>query len=621
MVVLSYLLTPFFILSSLPFIGIFQLKLSRNIILFLIFLCFSLLFLLSLVDLEYFSQFGTRLNHWALEYLDQPGMVFYSVWSGYPVIPYLILWALISILFIFLVLKLSRKFFQVKAKRFFLNQLFYFLLALFLLFLSARGRLKLAPIDWGLAYFSKYDFANQLALNGVHTLGKTILDEYKESTPDYLAEFQFYENGEALTEVQKLLLQRNERLADSLNSISRFVFSYESRFGPDSSKKENTDFNIVIIFLESWLAEYIGSYGRKLKVTPHFDSLARKGILFENFFATGTRTNRGLLSVLCSFPSQPGRTLMKKFNSYGSVLGHNQPFISLSQILKQRGYKTTFIYGGDLQFDNMEGFFRQQGFDHFIGQDDFSKKESISKWGVPDDIVFTRAIEEFSKNGENPFLGVILTLSNHEPFVVPKNITRPFPPDIPNSKHLNAFYYSDWSLGKFFHQAEKEAFFENTIFILVADHGVLVPSQSDLPLKRFHIACLIYSPKILGEEPKRIKTIASQTDLLPTILGLLGKPTLHQSWGRDILSLLTEDKGFAMLVDGKRIGWAEEPYFLVDRIGATSSLYNYLQDPEQRKDISSEYPEITKELQRKERALLQLSIQQSAKKGIKTKVK
>ena len=607
MVVLSYLLIPFFILSSFPFINTFRLKLTRNLTLFLIFLSLSFLFLLSLVDLEYFSEFGTRLNNWALEYLDRPDFVFYSIWSSYPVIPYLILWAFICFIFIFFMLKLSRSFFKKSSNRFFLNEIFYFILALFLLFFSARGRLKLAPIDWGLAYFSKYDFANQLALNGIHTLGKTMLDEHKESSPEYLAEFHFLDDSEALSNVQGLILQKNERFEDSLNSIRRFI-------SIDPAKNKYKHPNVVIVFLESWLAEYVGSLGGKLDLTPHFDSLARRGILFENFFATGTRTNRGLLSILCSFPSQPGGTLMKKYN-------HNLPFISLSKILKQRGYETALVYGGDLQFDNMEGFFRQQGFDYFIGQEDFSKNEFTNKWGVPDDIVFSRAVEEFSRIGDHPFLGVIVTLSNHEPFTLPRNVTKPYPPDYPNSEYLNAFHYSDWALGRFFHQAEKEAFFKNTLFVLVADHGRLLPSQSDLPLERFHIACLIYSPENLGGEPRPIKTVASQTDLLPTILGLLNKPALHESWGRDLFSLSSEDKGFAMMVDGKRIGWVDPPYFLVDRIGATTSLYNYTDDPEQKKDISSEYPEITGELEKKERSFLQLSIQQSAKKGSKQKVR
>jgi phosphoglycerol transferase MdoB-like AlkP superfamily enzyme len=614
MVVLTYLLTPFFILSSFPLIGLFRFKWGRKIILSLVFLFLSLFFFLSLVDLEYFSQFGSHLSEWAFEYLDRPDIVIYTIWANYPVIPYLFFWGLICILFIFLLLKLGRNFLKVKDNRPFLNQTFYFILALGLLFISGRGRVKLAPIDLGLAYFSKYDFANQLALNGAHTLGMTFLEEHKEGSPEYLDEFQFFENKDVLNTVQNLLLQKNEKLENPQDSIRRFNLFNDSEFKLGSSSKENKEPNVVIIFLESWLAEYVGSYGAKTDATPFFDSLARKSILFENLYASGTRTNRGLLSVLCGFPSQPGGTLMKKYN-------HNLPFISISKILKERGYEEAFVYGGDLMFDNMEGFSRQQGFEHFIGQEDFPPGEYISKWGVPDDIVFSRAVKEFSSFKEKPFLGVIVTLSNHEPFAVPAYMPKPFSPDLPYSKYLNAFYYSDWSLGKFFHEAEKEPFFDNTIFVLTADHGKLLQSTSDFPLSRFHIAALIYSPRLAGKEPRRIKTVASQTDLVPTILGLLGKAAEHESWGRDIFSLSSEDKGFAMMVDGKRIGWVEKPYFLVDRIGATTSLYNYIDDPEQKKDISSEYPEIVKELQKKERSFLQLSILQSAKKGLKPKHK
>ncbi len=612
MVVLTYLLTPFFILSSFPLLGLFRLKWARKIILSLVFLFLSLLFFLSLVDLEYFSQYGTHLSEWALEYLDRPDVVIFSVWDNYPVVRYLILWALLCSLFIFLLLRVGRNLLKSKTSKPLINQAFYFVLALGLLFISGRGRVKLAPIDWGLAYFSKYDFANQLALNGAHTLAMTYLEESSEGSQGYLSEFQFFENNDALDRVQKLLLQRNEKLEDSLESIRRFNPFAGSEFSRDSPDRENKPPNVVIVFLESWLAEYVGSYGAKTDATPFFDSLAQKSILFDNFYASGTRTNRGLLSVLCAFPSQPGGTLMKKYN-------HNLPFISLSRILKERGYETVFVYGGDLLFDNMEGFFRQQGFEHFVGQEDFPSGDYISKWGVPDDIVFSRAVEKFASFKEKPFLGVILTLSNHEPFAVPKYMAKPFPSHLPYSNYLNAFYYSDWSLGKFFHQAEKGLFFDNTIFVLVADHGKALQSTSDFPLNRFHIAALIYSPKLSAKEPKRIKTIASQTDLVPTILGLLGEPAEHESWGRDILSLPPEDKGYAMMVDGRRIGWVEDPYFLVDRIGATTSLYNYVNDPEQKEDISSQYPEITKELQKKERSFLQLSILQSAKKGLKPK--
>jgi phosphoglycerol transferase MdoB-like AlkP superfamily enzyme len=597
-VVLSYIFIPLFILSCLPFIGIHRLKTSRVIIETILFSCFALVFILSLIDIEHFGEFGTRLSFWAFEYLDQPGMIWYSIWSGYPVITYLLLWIILTFIFVWAGIKVSKGIFGKKRREKILGRIFYLVLVLALLLLGARGRWQLAPIDWGVAYFSPYGFANQLALNGVYTLGKSYLDEQRDVHGQLTAQFHFFPTSEALFNVQKILVTPQERLADSLHSLTRWYY-------PSSKGEGNENYNVVVILLESWLAHFVGVLGGKPEVTPNFDSLAKKGILFENFFATGTRTNRGIPSVLCSFPSSPIHSIMKRF-------APNRPFFSLAEILKKRGYQSIVIYGGDLQFDNMEGFLRGEGFDTFIGQKDFPSKASLGKWGVPDHIVFERANQEFPKFGDRPFLGVIITLSNHEPFLLPSPDFEIFPKSVPYSEYLNTFHYSDWALGQFFREAEKEPYFKNTIFVLVADHGRLLESQSDMPLDRYRIACLIYAPRLFGFSPKKVTIIGSQTDLLPTILGLLGKPALHQSWGRDLLSLPPEDGGFALMMDGKHVGWVEDPYFFVDRIEATPSLFDISQDPQQKNDLSAQFPELVKKFQTKERSFLQLAIEMTA---------
>ena len=582
----------------------------------MLFLCFALVFILSLIDIEHFGEFGTRLSFWAFEYLDQPAMVWYGMRSGHPVILYLLLWALLTFIFVWTGIRISKRIFGRKQKEKIPNRILYFVLIVALLFLGARGRWELAPIDWGLAYFSPYGFANQLALNGVYTLTKSFFDKQQDIHGELAKQFHFFPTTEALSNVQKILVTPQERLTDSLNSLSRWYYpnseaSEGSAFGGNENKlvvsEANLNYNVVIILLESWLARFVGTLGGKPDVTPNFDSLAEKGILFENFFATGTRTNRGIPSVLCSYPSSPVRSIMQKLSA-------NRPFTSLADILKKRGYQSMVVYGGDLQFDNMEGFLRSEGFEAFIGQKDFPSKEDLGKWGVPDHIVFKRANQEFSKLDDRPFLGVIITLSNHEPYLLPSQDVEIFPESVPYSDYLNAFHYSDWALGEFFHEAEKEPYFKNTIFVLVGDHGKLLESQSDMPLDRYRIACLIYAPVIFGSSPKRVTAIGSQTDLLPTILGLLGKPTLHHSWGRDLLSLPPEDGGFAMMVDGKHVGWVEDSYFFIDRIGATPSLFDVSQDPQQKNDLCSRFPELVKKFQTKERSFLQLAIEMTARK-------
>jgi phosphoglycerol transferase MdoB-like AlkP superfamily enzyme len=603
-VVLSYIFIPSFILGYLPLISMDRLKPTRVIIQTLLLVCLSVIFFLSLVDIEYFGEFGTRLSHWAWEYADQPDMMWYSIWSAYPVVPYLLLWGAIIFIFAFIVIKMSVRIFSQKQRAKIVTRLAYFILILALLFLGARGRWQLAPIDWGLAYFSPYGFANQLALNGTYTLGKSYWEDYRQRQGESLDRFHFYPTAEALSNVQQLVTVPKDKLSDPLHSLARW-------YHPRSESTVTKNYNLVIILLESWLARYVGALGGEPDVTPNFNGLAQRGILFENFFATGTRTNRGLVSILCSFPSQPGRTIMKQFSA-------NHPFMSISEILKDRGYGSLLIYGGDLQFDNMEGFLRGQGIDDLIGEYDFPSETRLGKWGVPDHVVFERADREFVKFGDQPFLGVIITLSNHEPFLLPSPDFKIFSEEVPQSDYLNTFYYSDWALGEFFRQAQKRDYFENTIFVLVADHGKFMESQSDLPWDRFHIACLIYAPYILGTSPRRITTVASQIDLVPTILGILGKPTYHESWGRDILSLPQEENGFAMMLDGDLIGWREGPYFLVERIGATSSLYDTYKDPLQKHDLFSEMPDLVLRLQNQERSYLQLSIEMMTKQEFST---
>ncbi len=597
-VVLGYLLIPLFLLSHIPFIGIARLKATRIVVLILFLSCMGLFFFLSLVDIEYFGEFGTRLSRWVWEYMDHPDMVWYSMWSAYPIALYLLLWGAITFVFSTFVIRIGRRIFQQKQREGIIRPLVYFILGAALLFLGARGRTQVAPIDWGVAYFSPYGFANQLALNGVYTLGKSWWEDNREERGEILKRYHFYPSSEALSTVQRLLYNPREKLTDSLHSLERWYY-------PDTDSLQAKDYNVVIILLESWLARYIGALGGKPDATPNFDILAQWGVLFERFYATGTRTNRGIVSVLCSYPSQAGRSVMRRYSI-------NHASTSIVEILKNRGYQNILVYGGDLQFDNMEGFLRGQGFEKLTRQEDFPSGSKLGKWGVPDHLTYERANEEFNKFGEKPFLGVIVTVSNHEPYLVPSDSFKVFGDDVSQSNYLNSFYYSDWALGQFFRQAEKQPYFKNTIFVLVADHGKFMETQTELPADRFHIACLIYAPYILSTSPQRISTVASQGDLIPTILGILGKPALHQSWGRDILSLSKDDKGFAMMMDGPIIGWMEGYDFLVERTGVSYSLYDTYKDPQQKYNLSRTLPGTLKAMQTRERSFLQLSTEMMA---------
>jgi len=592
-IVLSYLLMPFFFLASLPYIGFHTGRLSRAIFYTIMFIVFSALFFLSLVDIEFYGEFGSRLNLFFIEYLDKFGIVVDMILEAYPVIPYLIMFLAIVALFIFLVLRTSRWVFGVEEGKRIFGRIIFSLLGLVLLVVGARGRVGLAPMDWGTAYFSHYDFANQLALNGVYTLGWSIYTEKGERDPDWLAKFEFYPLSEALMKTQKMVALPTDSFISPDRTLARY-----SKPGASLPTKPN----IVIILLESWQAKFVGAYGCTLGITPNFDSLAQQGIFFENMYATGIRTNRGLVSTICSFPSQPGLTIMKKLTDY-------RPFISLPKLLSQRGYRSIMLYGGDLKFDNMDGFMRSEGIEEFVGQSDFPRSQYLGKWGVPDHILFDRANEEFLKFGSTPFLGIIITLSNHPPNLVPDSSFMKFSPRVKNYKELNSFYYSDFALGRFFRIAKNEPYFNNTIFVLVADHGRIQEGKHEMVPERFKIAGLIYAPGFKTIiPPRRIKKVVSQVDILPTIMGLLGETYLHESWGRDALSTDSLDSGFAIMIDGMNLGYLRPPYYYVERVGVKSFLYDISSDPDLLRNISSLEPEIFSRMESEAHAYLEASV-------------
>jgi phosphoglycerol transferase MdoB-like AlkP superfamily enzyme len=589
-VIVGYIILPFLFVSFLPYIGFQYSRLSRRLSQIILYIIFAIVFLLSLIDIEYFGEFGDHLGVWFYSYFDSFDIIWYTVTESFPVFWYVLGWILLTGLFVIIAGRFNRLF-TTNSRGNVINNFIYFVILTALIALGMRGGASLAPLDWGEAYHSNYYFANELSLNGTFTLSKNLYEYYDDVSRHNPSRYRFYDFDKALNTVQNAVVAPNDSLIEPEKSLKR-LSSY--------SKVDANKQNVVIIMLESWSAGFIGALGGAPSASPFFDSLAEKGILFENFYASGLRTNRGLLSVLCSFPSLPGRTVMKL---YGSA----HPFMSIADILKEHGYESYFIYGGDLGFDNMGGFFRMKGFENFVGIDDFKNADVLNKWGVPDHIVFEKANEIFSESGPEPFLGVILTLSNHKPFVLPDNSMKPFPPDVQYYDHLNAFYYSDWALGHFFDLAQSEDYFANTIFVLVSDHGQVMRHPEEI-LKNFRIASLIYCPGREDIKPRRIKTIAGQVDLLPTILGLLALPAVHESWGRDILNPANAGKNFAFINKGDTYGWIQDSLLFWEKVNARTQVYlneNYSVELLDEKLIADEYLE---QMQLKGRAMLQLEV-------------
>ena len=280
--------------------------------------------------------------------------------------------------------------------------------------------------------------------------------------------------------------------------------------------------NLVIVLQESMGATFVESLGG-LPVTPRLEALKNSGWWFEQLYATGTRSVRGIEAVVAGFMPSPAQSTVKL-----SLSQHN--FFTLGGLLKQQGYHTEFIYGGEAHFDNMRSFFTGNGFTQVIDIDDMPEAQFVGSWGASDEDLFNHAHKHLLalQQRQQPFFSLIFTSSNHEPFEFPDGRIE-IEGDSKQTVN-NAVRYADYALGEFIDKARASDYWHNTLFLIVADHDNRVYGSNLVPVEKFHIPGLILGADL---EPKTIKPVASQIDLAPTLLSLMGVSAEHLMIGRD----------------------------------------------------------------------------------------
>ena len=495
--------------------------------------------LLGVVELEFYKQFHARLNSLVFDYIkEDPKTVTSMIWHGCPVLSYLALWGLLTFFLVAAVHGLADLTTPPPAAADSWGlRLLVFIPVLAGHAIACRGTLRSGPpLRWGDAYHSRHLFANHLALNGIYTLVKALLDVGKRKDRRKWLKAQNPEN--ALATVRKMLFQPGDE--PRIATGKPILRCHHPQPGRGRGFR-----NVVVIVMESFSAHHLGVLGDGGGISPEFDRLAREGVLFDHFFSNGTHTHQGLFATLAAFPNLPGyETLMQQ--PQGAA-----PFSGLINLLGPGIFQDVYLYNGDFAWDNQEGFFRNQGMTRFIGRFDFENPRfSDPTWGVSDQDMFDRALEELARlDPDKPFLAVLQTLSNHLPFTIPE----PLP--IPRVEgygaldgHLTAMRYADWALGRFFVEAKKLRSYADTLFVLVGDHGFCVPEQiTDIELLRFHIPLLLLGGGLQERYGARCSVVGSQVDVVPTVLGLMGRPFTHQCWGRNLLNLVPEDPGFAVI--------------------------------------------------------------------------
>ena len=322
--------------------------------------------------------------------------------------------------------------------------------------------------------------------------------------------------------------------------------------------------NIVLIVVESLGAKFIGPLSENKTTTPYLNSLAEKSLFFSNFYATGTRTVRGLEALTLSVPPTPGYAVVKRPDHQG--------LYSLGNTFTNNGYDPIFLYGGRGFFDNMNAFFSSNGFRVF-DKTDFTEAETTfsNSWGVCDEDLFKKAKQKIGDlDQKKPFLMLLLTTSNHRPFTYPDGKI-----DIPSGEgRAGAVKYTDFAIGNFLEDVKSESWAKETIFVVVADHSTEGRGQFDLEMSDFHIPLWIYAPHLIT--PKVVSQFGSQIDLMPTLIHLLNLKDTSPFFGRSLLNEnWTEDRAF--VGNYQYVGYYKNK--ILTTLGPNRMVKNYSYDP------------------------------------------
>jgi phosphoglycerol transferase MdoB-like AlkP superfamily enzyme len=507
-----------------------------------IFICtvYSIAFFGCAADIPYFLTYNNRLTLSILNWIDSPGFMVKMVFTEWDYLIFFILFLVITAMFIFVITRIYRKYAREiagkKANTRFV-MIFASLLAMCVLFIGIRGRVAAkSPILIGTAYFSKYDLANQTGLNPIFTF----MNSWFESMKGENKSLHLMDDKTAIKLVKDYLQVPKSNYA---SPIAREVHS-------DSASPK---YNVILVLMESMSASFTRHGGCDKNLTPVLDSIADRGYYFSNFYSAGFHTYNGIFSSLYGFPA-----LLARHTMIGATIPH---YTGLPYIMKQNGYKTIYFTTHDDQFDNVGGFTTENYMDSIISQKDYPYSAVVGALGVPDNFMFNFSIGIFNRFNDlkKPFFATMMTGSNHAPYIVPEGID--FTPKHEEVRN-GTVEYADWSIGCFLDSAAKQPWFENTVFVFVADHGAFDGADTSvgfpgMPYALNHIPMIIYSPRL---SPRVINNVGGQIDISPTICDLLHFSFVNNTMGID---LLKDKRPYMYFSADDKIAVADTSYFYI----------------------------------------------------------
>ncbi len=482
--------------------------------------------LLTVINFNIYREWGSKVNYRVFEFaFGSPREAIASTGSS-PILLSVCIFLGLSAVGIALFRKLIDH--QVYRKVTLSLKIFIALLLLALNFLAIRGGWQLSPMNESMAYYSSLPLLNYAAVNTEWGLATDIKNsKYNTKNP-----FRYFPRAQAQSVV-------NDFYHSPLDTITPIL----------NSKKPN----IVLIILESFSGNVVPRLGGEEGISNSISSLMQEGIFFDNVYASGGRTDKGVVSVLSAFPAQAARSIMKENSKQAKIP-------SIPQALNAQGYQSFFYYGGESRFFNMKSYLLSHGFERITEKENFDNKDMNSKWGAYDGAVYQKMGQDLGAM-KQPFFATMLSLTNHEPFELPGKPR--FSGEDAGNKFRSTAFYADSCLGAFIGQARKQPWYKNTLFVVVADHGHFLP-RTDLEVydpQRYRIPLLFFGPVIKPEfRGLKVKKIGSQTDLAATLLSQLGLDKSAFTWSKDLLNASSKDfaffnwdQGFGFVLPGQII--------------------------------------------------------------------
>ena len=534
----SYFLIPVAVYLLLVPQRVFATRLHRWFLVLAVALEMWLLLFTAAAEWIFWDEFGKRFNFIAVDYLVYTHEVIDNILESYPV--GLVLAALAAAALLLATLYTRHPGFRAWS----VSETS----------LPARLRIGLplmavpVLISIGIDAHSMPTFANVYAEEISHNGGYMFFAAFRDNELDF---HEFYLDAapdRTETRIRELVGQQNAH-------FEPLPGTPEHRLIENDGKEQR--YNVIQIVVESLSAQFLGTYGSPDGLTPNLDALAAESLVFTNMLATGTRTVRGMESLTLSVPPTPGRSIVKR--------PVNDVLQSTGTIVREKGYQPTFFYGGYGYFDNMNDFFSRNGFAiHDRASEPSDQITFTNAWGVSDEDLYRWVLDDADQHfsrGE-PFFDFVMTTSNHRPYTYPEGRI-----DIPSGTGRDgAVKYTDYTIGKFIDEARQKPWFDETIFVIVADHCASSAGKEELPVDRYRIPLFVYAPGIVS--PGTVDRLASQIDIAPTLFGLLNWTYESEMFGRDLmepatagdraligtyqkLGLLTADNRLTILEPGK----------------------------------------------------------------------